>query len=78
MRKIKNLYHKIIALVLLVLLVVVAVITSRQDPAVMDKPEETRHPQLIDKKRGDFFSVGKYGNTLILEVYTERTNDEQS
>lgn len=70
MRKIENLYHKTIALVFVVLLAVVTVIALHQDPAIREKPEEVK----VQRAVGDFFTVGRYGHTLILETCTERTN----
>lgn len=70
MRKIKNLYHKIIALVFVLLFIVVGVLAYLQDPAIRKKPE-TEHFILPIVQRGEFFSIGKYGKTLILEVHTE-------
>lgn len=32
---------------------------------------------ILTKQKGDFFTVGRYGRTIILEVNTERTNGEQ-
>lgn len=38
-------------------------------------PTEVKLIRAISKK--DFFDVGKYGSTLILEVHTERTGDDE-
>ena len=60
----------LIALVLIIAVAVKFGKHTRESGSI----ERKQSAPMIDKRKGDFFSIGKYGKTLILEVNTERTN----
>jgi hypothetical protein len=71
MREIENLHHKTIALIFVILFATITVLVLRQDTEEAGKKDPA--PVSVVKE-GEFFKVGKYGNTIILDVQTERTN----
>ena len=71
MKKTDNLYHIFIFWIIVLSLVIVSILAVLQDHTITEKPVPVIIPVV---KEGEFFKVGKYGNTIILDVQTERTN----